>query len=160
MTDIDARQFRTALSDYATGVTIITTLDAAGQALGLTVNSFTSVSLDPPLVLWSIDKDSPLFDGFMQADHYAVHVLRQDQRELAQNFSDDDAARFAEMTYDSGIAGLPLLENYSTLLQCEVKNRHIEGDHVILVGRVIGICNESAAPLLFHQGRYNRLQDS
>ena len=160
MTDIDARQFRTALGDYATGVTIITTLDAAGQALGLTVNSFTSVSLDPPLVLWSIDKSSPLFDGFMQADHYAVHVLRQDQRELAQNFSDDDAARFAEMTYESGIAGLPLLENYSTLLQCEVKNRHIEGDHVILVGRVIGISNESAAPLLFHQGRYNRLQDS
>lgn len=160
MTDFDTREFRTALGDYATGVTIITALDATGQAIGLTANSFTSVSLDPPLVLWSIDNDSPLFDGFIQAEHYAVHVLRQDQQELAERFSDDDAARFAELTHESGIAGLPLLENYSTLLQCEVKSRHTEGDHVIIVGRVIGMSNESAAPLLYHRGRYKGFPDS
>lgn len=158
MTDFDAREFRAALGDYATGVTIVTTLDAAGRAIGLTVNSFTSVSLDPPLVLWSIDRGSPLFDAFMQADHYAVHVLRQDQQELAQNFSDDNAARFTDMSYESGIAGLPLLQRYSTLLQCEVSNRHTEGDHVILVGRVIGISTQSAAPLLYHQGQYHGLR--
>jgi len=158
MTDFDSSEFRTALGDYATGVTIITALDAAGQAIGLTANSFTSVSLDPPLVLWSIDKCSPLFDGFMQADHYAVHVLRQDQQELAQCFSDDDAVRFAELAYESGIAGLPLLESYSALFQCEVESRYTEGDHVILIGRVISIDNESTAPLIFHKAQYKRLQ--
>ena len=158
MTAFDSSEFRTALGDYATGVTIITALDAAGQAIGLTANSFTSVSLDPPLVLWSIDKCSPLFDGFMQADHYAVHVLRQDQQELAQRFSDDDAARIAELTYESGIAGLPLLKTYSALFQCEVESRYAEGDHVILIGHVISIDNESTAPLIYHKAQYKRLQ--
>ncbi len=158
MNEFDAREFRNALGDYATGVTIITTLDAAGQAIGLTVNSFTSVSLDPPLVLWSIDQGSPLFDGFMQAGHYAVHVLQQDQQELAHSFSDDDDARFLEISYETGIAGLPLLQTYSALFQCEIESRHTEGDHVILIGRVISLDNESTAPLVFHKGKYKRLQ--
>ena len=160
MTDFDARQFRTALGDYATGVTIITAVDAAGEAIGLTANSFTSVSLDPPLVLWSIDRNSPLFDDFMQAGHYAVHVLRRDQQKLAHNFSDDDDARFAEIDYEIGIAGLPLLTSYSALFQCEVSSRYTEGDHVILVGHVIGVDCESTEPLLFHNGKYKGLRDS
>ncbi len=159
MTDINARQFRTALGDYATGVTIITALDAAGQPIGMTANSFASVSLDPPLVLWCVDENSPLYDGFLQAEHYAVHVLRDDQQEIARRFSSDDIDHFADVTYASGIARLPLLEHYSALLQCEVKSRHTEGDHVILVGRVISIKNQSAKPLLFYRGQYRRLQD-
>ena len=159
MTDFDAREFRAALGDYATGVTIITTLDVNGQPVGLTANSFASVSLDPPLVLWSIDKNSQLFDTFLQAEHYAVHVLRDDQQELALKFSDDDAVRFVEETYERGIAALPLLENYCTLFQCEVHSRLTEGDHTILIGRVLSISDQSARPLLFHKGQYKGLQD-
>ncbi|MFQ6004495.1 MAG: flavin reductase family protein [Woeseia sp.] len=159
MIDIDARQFRSALGGYTTGVTIITALDDTGQPIGLTANSFASVSLNPPLVLWSIDKDSPLFDKFMQAGHYAVHVLRHDQQYLSHNFSDDDIDKFAGVTYERGITGLPLLTDYSTLFQCKVQSRHEEGDHVILVGRVISIDDRSEKPLVFHKGKYRRLED-
>lgn len=159
MSDIDAREFRNALGDFATGVAIITALNGVGKPIGLTANSFASVSLDPPLVLWSVDRTSPLFDGFVRATHYAVHVLREDEQELARQFSDDEIDKFANVSCDSGVAGLPLLEHYSALFQCEVRSRHEEGDHVILVGRVISVLKQAARPLVFHAGTYKRVQD-
>ena len=103
---------------------------------------------------------SPLFDVFAQVGHYAVHVLTEGQEELARRFSDDNEVdRFSGVDYASGIAGLPLLEGTSTSFECEVVNRHVEGDHVILVGRVLNIRSQPGTPLVFHAGQYKRLQD-
>ncbi len=111
------------------------------------------------MVLWSIDKVSVDFDAFLATGHYAVHILRQDQQQVARTFSDDDAEKFGDLIVEQGIADLPLLSDYSVLLQCEVENRHAEGDHVILIGRVIDIRIDSAEPLLFFGGRFARLQN-
>ena len=159
MSDVDATQFRAALRDYPTGVAIITARDADGKPVGLTANSFVSVSLVPPLVLWSIDQNSPLFDGLAQSTHYAVHVLCDDQEDLARQFADDNIDKFAGLVCEDGIADLPLLEHYSALFQCEVKSRHREGDHVVLVGRVVDMDNRSANPLVYHAGTYKALRD-
>ena len=160
MSEIDSREFRDALGSYPTGVAIITTLEASGKPIGMTVNSFSSVSLDPPLVLWSIDKKSAFFDVFMHADHYAVHVLRRDQQQLSHDFSSEDPDHFAEIEYDKGIANLPLLKSCSALFQCEVRSRYDEGDHVILIGRVLDISNFPAESLVFVEGGYKRIVDN
>jgi flavin reductase (DIM6/NTAB) family NADH-FMN oxidoreductase RutF len=159
MSELDSRAFRDALGSYPTGVAVITTLDESGKAIGMTVNSFSSVSLDPPLVLWSIDKKSAFFDVFSHADHYAVHVLRSDQKQLSHDFSSEDPDHFAEIEYDKGIANLPLLKSCSALFQCKVRSRYDEGDHVILIGRVLDIRNFPAESLVFVEGGYKRIVD-
>lgn len=157
MNVIDSRQFRDALGSYPTGVAIITARDKGGKPVGMTVNSFASVSLHPPLVLWSIDNDSAFIDVFMRANHFAVHILRSDQQQLSHDFSRDDSDYFAEVGHDTGIKELPLLKTFSTLFQCEVSNRHSEGDHVILLGRVLDLQNRSAEPLVFFSGNYHKI---
>jgi len=159
MNEIDPRQFRDALGRYPTGVTVITTRDSKGSPVGMTVNSFASVSLDPPLILWSIDNDSALFDVFTKASHFAVHILKSDQQQLSHNFSSEDPDHFAAAGYEAGIENLPLLKSYAALLQCEVSNRHEEGDHVILLGRVLDLENRVADPLVFCAGQYRKLAD-
>jgi len=160
MSGIESRELRDALGSYPTGVVAVTTLDRSGKPIGMTVNSFSSVSLDPPLVLWSIDKKSAFFDVFVRTDHYAVHVLGQDQQQLSHDFSIGDPDHFAGIEYDSGIAGLPLLTSCLALFQCEVRSRYEEGDHVILVGRVLDIRNNPAEPLVFVEGGYKRIVDN
>ena len=137
MNETDSREFRDALGSFPTGVAIITARDQDGKPVGMTVNSFASVSLAPPLVLWSIDNNSAFFDVFMQASHFAVHILRSDPQRLSHDFSSEDSDHFAEVGYDPGIEELPLLKSYSALFQCEVRSRHPAGDHVILLGRVL-----------------------
>lgn len=159
MKAIDSREFRDALGSYPTGVAIITTLDPSGNPIGMTVNSFSSVSLDPPLVLWSIDRKSAYFDVFLRADHFAVHVLREDQQNLSRDFSSESPGHFASLEYDRGIANLPLLKSYSALFQCETRSLYDEGDHVILIGRVIDIRNVVAKSLVFVEGSYKRIAD-
>ena len=158
MSSISPRLFRTALGNYATGITVITALDVRGDPIGMTANSFASVSLDPPLVLWSVDKSAPEADDFVAAGHYAVHVLRQDQQQLSHTFSDDSVDKFADLRIDRGIGDLPLLTDYSVRLQCATANRYEEGDHVILIGQVLDVQLESADPLVFFDGAYRRLQ--
>ena len=160
MSKIDSRAFRDALGSYPTGVAVITTLEKGGKPIGMTVNSFSSVSLDPPLVLWSIDKKSAFFEVFIHTDHYAVHILRRDQQQLSHDFSRADPAHFAEVEYEKGIADLPLLKSCSALFQCEVRSRYDEGDHVILIGRVLDIRNFPAESLVFVEGGYKRIVDS
>jgi len=157
MNQIDPRQFRDALGRYPTGVTVITARDGEGNPVGMTVNSFAAVSLDPPLILWSIDNDSALYRVFTQATHFAVHILRSDQRQLSHDFSSEDPAHFAATGYDTGVENLPLLKSYAALLQCEVGNRHEEGDHVIMIGRVLELENRVAEPLVFCAGQYCKL---
>lgn len=159
MNEIDPRQFRDALGRYPTGVAVITTRDNEGNPVGMTVNSFASVSLNPPLILWSIDNNSALYDVFTQASHFAVHILKSDQQQLSHDFSSEDPDHFAAAGYDTGIENLPLLKSYSALLQCEVSNRYEAGDHVILLGRVLDLQNRAAEPLVFHAGRYCELAE-
>ncbi len=158
MSGVTSAQFREALGRYATGVTVITTRDAEGRPVGMTVNSFASVSLDPPLVLWCVDKGARQFEIFSRAKCFAVHVLQHGQEQIARRFSSESDDLFAGMSFRSGTSGLPLLDDIAVSLQCEVVNRYDEGDHVILIGRVTDIASSDVDPLLFFAGEYRRLQ--
>ena len=149
------RRFRTALGRFATGVTVITTRTADGP-LGITANSFASLSLDPPLVLWSPARASRRFDAFAGCDHMAIHVLAADQAPLAQHFA--RRAVTAEVPgVTEGIGGVPLLPGVLTRLECAVEAVHPGGDHAIVVGRVLRVASRAGSPLVFHDGSYATL---
>lgn len=150
----DARQFRSALGAFATGVTIVTSRDAAGHDVGLTANSFNSVSLDPPMVLWSLAKSARTLPAFLAATHFAVHVLAADQEELSLRFAARGAEKFAGLDLERGAAGVPLLRGCSARFQCRTAFRHEGGDHVIFVGAVESFDHSDRPPLVFHGGRY------
>jgi flavin reductase (DIM6/NTAB) family NADH-FMN oxidoreductase RutF len=151
----DVREFRAALGMFATGVTIVTARDAAGAPIGLTANSFNSVSLDPPLVLWSLARAAGSMPHFSRGSHYAINILAAEQRELAERFSRREPDRFAGVAFREGHAGAPLLEGTAAVFECFNRSRYAEGDHVIFVGEVEH-CDrrEGAQPLIFHGGRY------
>lgn len=152
---IDPLQFRRALGNFATGVTIITAQNAAGEKVGVTANSFNSVSLDPPLILWSIDKRSASLAVFEQASHFAVHVLSGTQIELSNKFAKRNTDKFEGITVTQGTGLAPLLENCSAIFECE-RHQIIEGgDHYIIIGKVIRFCDEGRSPLVYHQGAYS-----
>lgn len=151
----DARAFRRALGNFATGVTVITARDPDGRQVGVTANSFNSVSLDPPLVLWSIDKRSSSQDVFDAASHFAVNVLAADQIELSNNFARPKEDRFAGIEYSEGVGGAPVFADCSARFHCEKFQRMDGGDHWILVGKVLAFDDLGRAPLLYHQGAYS-----
>jgi len=151
---IEARAFRQALGTFTTGVTIVTTVDAEQRDIGVTANSFNSVSLDPPMVLWSLARTSSSFGGFMQAEHFAVHVLANDQDGLASRFATRGIDRFAGLELQRGADGIPLLQGCAARFQCRVAFRHEAGDHVILVGEVLTFDHGDHEPLVFKSGRY------
>ncbi len=157
MDDFDSRRFRDVLGSYATGVTVVTTLAADGRAVAATVNSFAAVSLVPPLVLWSVQRDVGPYAAFAAAGHFAIHVLHAGQAELADHFARDIDDKFARVETRAGIGGLPLLPEYAALLQCATEHRYPGGDHLILVGRVLAVERHRAEPLVFHAGRYRSL---
>lgn len=145
-------ELRAALSQFATGVTIVTTLDGAGSPVGLTVNSFASVSLDPPLVLWSLAHTSHTLEAFRTCSHYAIHVLAGAQRELAQRFAARGVDRFAQQPYRTGWAGVPLLPDTLATFECRNHRMHPEGDHTIFVGEVLRCAHSPReAALLYHR---------
>lgn len=150
----DPKEFRNALGQFATGVTVITTLDKDGNKVGMTANSFSSVSLDPMLVLWSIAKTAGAFEIFNEADHFAIHVLNADQQQVSNQFASKAVDRFEGIDCNVGHGGVPLLTDYSAVFQCDTEARYEGGDHIILVGRVVDFDYKSHAPLLFHAGRY------
>ena len=149
--------FRNALGSFATGVTIITALGKNGQKIGLTANSFNSVSLDPALVLWSIGRDTNCFDDFIAAESFAIHILAEDQQDLSNLFAKTGADRFAGIETTEGLSGVPLLPNFSTCFQCRIENQYDGGDHVILVGKVIEFTDNGSRPLIFHRVGYGAL---
>ncbi|WP_290652458.1 flavin reductase family protein [Aquisalimonas sp.] len=157
MTDIDSDTLRKSLGAFATGVTVVTARDPAGNAVGMTVNSFTAVSLEPPLVLWSVARGVGPVDAFSTASHYAVHVLHADQEALADHFARDRDDKFADIPFTNGIAGLPLLDDFTARFQCRVEQRLDGGDHVMLLGRVLALDHRPGEPLIFHAGGYRRL---
>ncbi len=150
----DPRDFRNALGTFATGVTIVTTADEAGVPVGLTCNSFNSVSLSPPLVLWSLSLRSPSLSTFLQAPHFAVNVLAATQVTLARRFAQSIPDKFAGVAYRAGIAGVPLLDEVAAHLQCRNETRYYSGDHVIFIGRVLDYGWRDSPPLLFYRGGY------
>ena len=165
MTEIDAREFRNALGSFATGVTVITTMAAPktpgepGTPVAMTANSFASVSLDPPLILWSIGRDAQCFDDFERAEYFAVHILHHGQQPLSQLCASRDVDKFAEVNWRLGETGAaPIFDDYNACLECKVENRYNGGDHVIIVGRVCALDNRQRAthetPLLFYRGSY------
>ena len=151
----DSKRFRLALSRFTTGVTIITTVSAADIDIGLTVNSFSSVSLAPPMVLWSLSRASGCFAAFVAARHFAVHVLAIDQTELATRFSTRGADRFAGLSPKRGVDRIALLDGCSARFECRTVFQYEGGDHVIFVGEVLHFEHWDREPLVFHRGRFD-----
>ena len=150
-----SQEFRAALGTFATGVTIVTARTADGQTIGLTANSFNSVSLDPPLVLWSLSQAAASLAAFSTGSHYAINVLAADQRTLAERFALKGADRWQGVAYTQGISGAPLLSGAAATFECFNRSRYEEGDHVIFVGEVERCsARAGASPLLFHGGRF------
>jgi flavin reductase (DIM6/NTAB) family NADH-FMN oxidoreductase RutF len=153
---IDPRDFRNALGTYATGVTIITAAGADGKPYGLTCNSFASVSLNPPLVLWSLVLYSSSLSVFQNAGHFAINVLGASQQALANKFAKSSEDKFAGVEWTSGVGDAPLLKDSVANFQCRAVNRYYGGDHVIFLGAVEAYAYNRDEPLLFARGGYGR----
>ena len=151
---IDAREFRNALGSFATGVTIVTTRDAAGHDVGLTANSFNSVSLDPPLVLWSLARSSNSLAAFVDAKHFAVHILAADQEPLSNRFATRGADKFAGLQMERGEGGTPLLHGCAARFECRTAYRYAGGDHEIFVGEVLTFEHFDRPLLVYQKGGY------
>ena len=150
-----AQQFRAALGMFATGVTIVTARAADGTRVGLTANSFNSVSLDPPLVLWSLARSAASMVALSSGSHYTVNILSARQKALAERFATKDIDRWADVAFTEGLGGAPVLVGAAASFECFNRSRYDEGDHVIFVGEVERCTHDvGASPLLFHGGRF------
>jgi len=147
--------FRAALGMFATGVTIVTARRPDGSLVGLTANSFNSVSLDPPLVLWSLSRNAGSMPVFERGSHYAINILAAEQHVLAERFASKTADRFADVPFREGAGGAPVLEGAAAVFECFNRSQYEEGDHVIFVGEVERCTwRPGLPPLIFHGGRY------
>lgn len=156
-TDFATADLRRAFGTFLTGVTIVTTRDAGGMPCGMTANSFTSVSLDPPLVLVCIGKGSSNIAAFEAADRFAVNILGHDQTEVATAFSARGIDRFATVDCHEAATGAPILADCLGWFDCTLHQRIVAGDHMILIGRVEGMHSRPRAPLGFCRGRFVNL---
>ena len=138
-------------------MTVVTTRGAEGEDVGLTANSFNSVSLDPPMVLWSLDRKSSIAAAFMAAEHFAVHILASDQEPVSNQFAKRGIDRFAGLVVERGHGDVPLLAGCSARFECRTSYRHDGGDHIIFVGEVVAFDSFGRAPLVFHGGNYGLL---
>ncbi len=152
--EFDTRHFRNALSQFATGVTIITTCLPDGSFLGLTASSFNSVSLDPPLVLWSLSQGASSLPIFTGNSHYVINVLAGDQKELAERFAMRIENRFEGVDFALSRTGLPILKGVAAWFECHNRSRYPEGDHVIFVGEVERCAVSPKSALVFHGGKF------
>jgi len=150
-----AREFRDALGMFATGVTIVTARNEDGSLVGLTASSFNSVSLDPPLVLWSLSRGASTMPTFANGAHYAINVLAADQKSLAERFATRGIDRWAGVEHHAGINGAPVLDGAAASFECFNRSRYEEGDHLIFVGEVERCSHRAGVPpLLYHGGRF------
>jgi flavin reductase (DIM6/NTAB) family NADH-FMN oxidoreductase RutF len=155
---IDGREFRDALGFFATGVCVITANPEGHEPFGMTVNSFASVSLDPPLILWSLQNNSEMYEAWVKSRKFAVNILRQDQQPLASRYARKGDHSLEAADYTLGATGLPVLPNSLVSLECELSATHPGGDHLIIVGHVLEMENrENGEPLLFCAGGYREL---
>jgi flavin reductase (DIM6/NTAB) family NADH-FMN oxidoreductase RutF len=154
---VDTRDLRRALGTYATGVTIITTRDAAGRLYGLTANSFSSVSLDPPLVLWSQSRSAGSYPAFRDASHFAVNVLGGEHAELSARFARPHPDKFKGIAYTLGEYGVPLITGAAAHFECATEKRFDGGDHTIFLGRVLRFAYVVKPTLVFSHGKYSTI---
>ena len=156
--NIDGRELRNALGRFATGVCVITAVDNNGNALGMTANSFSSVSLDPPLVLWNLQNGSDVYDAFASPGCYAINVLSAEQLELSNQYARKGDHLLSPEHYRIGRNGAPILRNALVSFECELYASHEGGDHLIIVGRVLDVsARPDGDPLLFFSGAYREL---
>ena len=151
---IDQANFRRALSCFATGVAVVTTVDANNRRVGITVSSFNSVSLEPPLVLWSIADNAYSYDAFIDAEHFAVNVLTKEQQHLSERFATKGISKFDGLECHDGLHGSPIIENSAACFECSTEHRYDGGDHKIIVGRVLRFKDRATDPLIWYRGRY------
>ena len=154
----DPRDFRNALGTFPTGVCVVTTVSPDGTPIGLTCNSFSSVSLSPALVLWSLSLRSPNLSNFLQAPNFAINILSADQRDISQRFAQSIANKFEGVEQLQGKLGIPLIANAAAQLECRNETRYYSGDHVIFIGHVLHYAYRQCEPLVFCRGKYAKLE--
>lgn len=152
--NFDSRELRSALGSFVTGVTIITTVDRQGTPYGLTANSFSSVSLEPPLVLWSQSLGSPSYPVFQEADRFSISILSEHQKDLSSKFAKSGADKFEGVETIKGIGGIPLIKGASAYLECRKVTSYPGGDHAVFIGEVERIERSNRNPLVFGGGKY------
>ena len=154
----DSRDFRDALGRFATGICVITFAPKDGKPFGMTVNSFASVSLDPPLVLWSLQKNSDVYDEIVSAERYGINILSSEQQALSDQYAKKSDHDLSPEHYSLGKTGSPVLKNSIVSFECASEAQYDGGDHLIIVGRVLEMENSPTGdPLLFVSGKYREL---
>ena len=154
----DQSDFRQGLGLFPTGVTIVTTQPESGEPIGMTVSSFNTVSMNPPLVLWSIDRSSLSLEAFSKCEQFAINVLSKEQQELSNRFASKGADKFANTPFTKGVGNSPLLKGCIAQLECKTWQTYDGGDHIIIVGEVITYrYDKSREPLVFYAGNYAEL---
>jgi flavin reductase (DIM6/NTAB) family NADH-FMN oxidoreductase RutF len=154
---ISADDFRKVLSHFASGVTVITTCDADGRPTGLTASAFTSVSLDPPLILVCVSHKSQSYPALLERKRFAVNFLRSDQEEVSRRFATSRLDKFDGVPHRMSALGLPVLTEALAHVECVTVNAHVEGDHTVFIGRVEESGTADGMPLLYFRGKYDRL---
>jgi flavin reductase (DIM6/NTAB) family NADH-FMN oxidoreductase RutF len=149
----DSKQFRGALGSFTTGITVITSRSKDGRDFGLTATSFNSLSLDPPMVLWSLDRKSSNADAFEKVDAFAIHVLAADQEHICKQFSTRGIDRFAGISCTRGHDDVPVIPGCLAVFECRIAHRYQGGDHVIMVGEVLALNTTPRDPLIFFGGK-------
>lgn len=154
---IDQRAFRDLLGCFTTGVVVVTSIGERGGPVGLTVNSFNSLSLEPPLILWSISLRAPSLSAFRSYGYFAVNILSAEQRDLCRRFATPAEDKFAGVEYGRGLGNVPIISNSVGHLECQAWARYSGGDHEIHVGRVLRLHRSERAPLVYHRGAFRQL---
>ena len=155
---VDPSIYRRTCAQFATGVTVVTTVDSHGHPHGMTVNSFSSVSLDPPLVLVSIDLRNAILGHFISSSWFGVNVLAEHQEDLSRRFSSASENRFRDINWTAGVSGVPLLESVLAQLECSMVRTFEAGDHALLIGEVRGARHNEGKPLVFFDSGYRGLK--
>ncbi len=153
----EGRELRNALGRFATGVCLITTVTEEGVPMALTANSFSSVSLDPPLVLWNLQDSSDVYDIFATPKHFAINVLALEQQDLSNQYAKKGQHEIEAAHFDAGKFGAPIIKNALVSFECELETTHPGGDHLIIVGRILDMQERAGEPLLFYAGGYREL---
>ena len=154
MSQTNKKELRQALGQYMTGVTIVTTIGDDAEPRGVTANSFSSVSLEPPLILWSLAKKASSGLAFRNSEYFCVHVLTASQQALAERFACTGVDKFDGLEWSRGLGSVPLLSEFVVQFQCRTVNQHSVGDHIVFFGEVLEFENTGKRPLVFHGGQF------
>lgn len=155
----DSATFRRTLGMFATGIAVVTARSRTGQPIGLTISSFNSVSLTPPLVVWSLANNSSMREEFEQCSHYAINILSDQQTDISNLFASRIEDRFSGLTWEEGLGGAPVLEGCCAVFEVRNTQRYPGGDHVVFIGEVERCERAEHEPLIFFSGKYRKLRE-